>query len=150
MRRLSDFILHKDFSKMLNAHFMRLAGFFANEMRTISFCHFRLQFYTWNYFGFRVRNIVNQRFLSRLAQEIIDVAVFFHILLLSICLSLVIRAFTDINDSEVTAICSLTYRPRSCPFQIFMQVSVLCVIAVTKSRIQFKTIIFFTHRIVRT
>lgn len=69
--------------------------------------------------------------------------------MLSLHLFFIIRAATDIDYSEVAAWSPMSDRALTCPFEVLMQISVLCVIAVTKRGVQFQAVILFAHGMIR-
>lgn len=69
--------------------------------------------------------------------------------MLTLHLFFIIRAATDIDYSEVAAWRSMSDRALTCPFQVLMQISVLCVIAVTEREVQLQVIILFAHSMIR-
>ena len=69
--------------------------------------------------------------------------------MLSLQLFFIIRAATDIDYSEVAAWSPMSDRALACPFEVPVQISVLCVIAVTERGVQFQAVILFAHGMIR-
>ena len=64
--------------------------------------------------------------------------------------AVIIRAAADIDDAEIAAWRAVSDRAPSRPFQIPVQIPILCVVTVTERGVQLQAVILYAHGMIRT